>query len=35
MALYDTLGLEVDPQRIAGAATTDDLIALAGAKLQA
>ncbi len=27
MALYDTLGLEVDPQRIAGAATTDDLIA--------
>lgn len=34
MALYDTLGLDVDPQRIAGAATTDDLIALAGAKLE-
>ena len=35
MALFDTLGLEVEPSRIAEAATTDDLLGIAGAKLQA
>ena len=35
MALFDTLGLEVEPSRIAEAATTDDLLGIASAKLQA
>jgi hypothetical protein len=35
MALFDTLGLEVEPSRIAEAATTDDLLGIAGTKLQA
>ncbi|RUP20066.1 hypothetical protein [Methylobacterium sp.] len=35
MALFDTLGLEIEPARIAEAATTDDLLAMAGTKLAA
>lgn len=34
MSLLDTLGLEVEPQQITEAETADDLIALAGAKLE-
>ncbi|MCJ2054906.1 hypothetical protein [Methylobacterium sp. J-070] len=34
MALFDTLGLEVEPSQIAKAATTDDLLGIAVAKLQ-
>jgi hypothetical protein len=34
MALLDTLGVDVEPQRIAAAETADDLLALAGPKLQ-
>jgi len=33
MALFDTLGLEVEPARIAEAASTDDLLAMASTKL--
>lgn len=35
MSLYDTLGLDVEPQRITEAATAGDLIALADGKLGA
>jgi hypothetical protein len=34
MALFDTLGLEVEPGLISEANTTDDLLALAGQKVQ-
>lgn len=35
MGLFDALGLEVEPHRIAEAATTDDLLDIAGATLKA
>lgn len=35
MALFDMLGLDVDPSRIAAVATTDDLLDIAGATLKA
>lgn len=35
MALFDTLGLEIEPSRIAEAATTDDLLDIAGPTLKA
>lgn len=35
MGLFDALGLDVEPSRIAEAATTDDLLDIAGAKLKA
>lgn len=34
MALFDTLGLQVDPSRIAEAVTTDDLLEIASVKLK-
>ena len=34
MALFDTIGLEIEPHLIAEATTTDELLDLAGSKLR-